>query len=409
LEGLFKVKLASCGRFRAIAIAAVFSACAVSRADINVFLNFNNFANTAQTAWSNAGFGGANALTPAEIAQLQTNIKTIMEGHYAGYTVNFLTTDPGGNRETLNLGATTGSGGLFGQAAGLDWRNNRKNEVANIYAHNMGGVFSSSTYTRAQAFVRFGHSVAGTASHELGHNLGLQHYDCYCHPSIGAPTYGGINGLQNTAIMATGSTGLTLAGRGVGRSFSQGERLKLEFAHGVTGNLGVTVTETAGAHNTFGNAQTVIGTQMPLSGLLAVNIDGRTTVSGESDMYRFTANAGAKIIANTFSAAGIMADSTNTALTLFDKDFNQLMFNDNITFSGNSFLQGSGGYSTDSLIQNFTAAYTGNYYLRVIGTGSGDYDLLIAGLNPVPEPATVLALAAGSLALLRRRTRRSKS
>jgi hypothetical protein len=393
-------------RFRALGISFLCSISAVSLADINVFMNFKNFANTAATAWSNAGFG-ASPLTAAEVNQLQTNIQQYVQGHYAGYTINFHTTDPGGNRETLNLGATTTTGGLFGRAAGLDWRNTRKNEVASIYAHNFGIIFPSSTYTRAQAFERFGISVAGTTSHELGHNLGLQHYDCYCHPSIMAPAYSNPGGIQNTSIMATGSTGLTLTQRGVNRSFSQGERLKLEFADGVAAMQGVTVAETGNPHDTFATSQAVFGTAMPLSGTTAVNIDASTTVSGQVDMYSFQAVAGSKIIANTFSAAGIMGDSTNTAIALFDRNFNTLMSNDNITFSGNSFLLGSGSYSTDSMIQNFTAGYTGTYYLRVIGTGTGDYDLLIAGLSPVPEPATVIALSIGTLALIRRKRRAS--
>lgn len=402
----FVSSLASPRLFRALAIGSAFAACAASQADINVFLNFNNFSNTAATAWANAGFSGANALTPADITNLQNNVKSLMEGHYAGYTVNFMTTDPGGNRETLNLGATTGSTGLFGQAAGLDWRNNRKNEVANVYAHNFGVVFPASTYTRAVALERFAQALAGTTSHELGHNLGLQHYDCYCHPSITPPAYV-TGGLQNTSIMATGSTGLTLTQRGGPRSFSQGERLKLEFADGVAAVQGVTIAETASAHNTFASAQTVFGTPLPLSGLTAVNIDGRTNVSGEIDMFSFSAVAGSKIIANTFSAAGIMGDSTDTALTLFDQSFNTLMSHGNITFSGNSFLQGSGGYSSDSLIQNFVAGYTGTYYLQVVGIGTGDYDLLLAGLNAVPEPGTMAALTIGALALLRRKRKKS--
>lgn len=399
----FDGTLASSRFIRVLAIGSVFAVCSASRADINVFLNFNGFSSTAQTAWTNAGFG-ASPLTAPEIANLQANIKTNIETHYAGYTINFLTSDPGGNRETLNLGATTGQSGLFGQAAGLDWRNNRKNEVANIYAQNFGGIFPASTYTRAQALDRFAISMAGTTSHELGHNLGLQHYDCYCHPSVTPPAYA-TGGIQNTSIMATGSTGITLTQRGVPRSFSQGERLKLEFADGVAAVQGVTVAETGAAHGTFATAQTVFGTSMPLSGVTAVNIDGRAAVSGESDFYAFTANAGSRIIANTFSAAGIMADSTDTAITLFDQSFGTLMTHGNITFSGNSFLQGSGGYSTDSLIQNFVATYTGVYYLRVIGTGTGDYDLLLGGLNPVPEPATMAVVAIGTLALLRRRKR----
>jgi hypothetical protein len=267
---------------------------------------------------------------------------------------------------------------------------------------------SSTSFTRAQNLDRIAHAIAGTASHELGHNTGLQHCDCYGQNSINAPTYGGITGQQNDAIMATGSTGLSSLRRGMPRSFNPHELLKLEFAEGFAPTLGTTVNEQAAAHGTLATAQLVTGNLLPISGKTAVNVDGRISTAGQLDYYRFEATAGSLISGNIYSAFW-ETDTVDSVVSLYNNAGTLLTSNNNIQFSGNSFNSGVGTYSNDSWVMNFVATYTGTYYFSVAGTGSnsvGDYEFLMSGMTPVPEPATMLVLGGGAALLLARRRRK---
>jgi hypothetical protein len=266
-------------------------------------------------------------------------------------------------------------------------------------------MINAGTFTRAQNLERLANAVAGTASHELGHNCGLQHYDCYGQDNINAPLYSGITGQQNDAIMATGSTGLTSFRRGLPRSFNPLETMKLEFADGFAPTLGQTVTEMVSPHGSIATAQAVFGTMLPISGRSAVNIDGGISANGQADYYSFQTTVGSLIVGNIFSSAW-ETDTVDTVLTLYNNAGAQVATNNNIAYTSTSF-GGSGTYSLDSIILNFQAAYSGVYYMAVRGNGSstGNYELLLAGASPVPEPATMLALGAGVAILLRRRRR----
>jgi hypothetical protein len=377
-------------------------------ADVNaadVWLNWTGAKANIDIAWSSAGLGGT-PITNAEYDALRANVMGKMQTHWSGFLANFTEVNPGGMFETLNLGATTSQGGLFGQAERLDWRNRFKDDVANLYLANFGIILSSTLYTRADNLERLANGIAGTASHELGHNCGLQHFDCYGQDSVRAPGYV-VTGQQNDAIMATGSTGLSLERRGRPRAFNPLETLKLEFADTFAPTLGTTVNEVVGNHGSTATAQLLVGTYMPITGRGAVNIDGRLGVSGELDYYSFEATTGSLITGNVFSDL-FETDDFDSILSLYNSSGVLLVTNDDITFSGNSFLSGAGGYSNDSLILNYQATYTGTYYLRVtnFGTTTGNYELLVGGLNAVPEPATVIALGAGLALLARRRRRR---
>lgn len=394
--------------FRSCCVAvsvSLFFLCASNAPANDVWLNWTGAKTNIDTAWASAGLGGT-PITNAEYDALRANVMGKMQTHWSGFLANFSETNPGGVFETLNLGATTGQSGLFGQAERLDWRNRFKDDVANLYLANFGIILSSTLYTRSENLERLANGIAGTASHELGHNCGLQHFDCYGQDSIQSPTYI-VTGQQNDAMMATGSTGLSLARRGLPRSFNPFEKLKLEFADTFAPSLGTTVAEQAGAHGNIATAQLLVGTYMPISNRGAINVDGRVGVAGELDYYRFEAAAGSLITGNIFSDL-FETDDFNSTIALFNNAGVQLASNDNITFSGNSFLQGVGGYSNDSLILNYQASYTGTYYFRVTTTGTttGDYEFLVGGLTAVPEPGTFIALGAGVAVLLRRRSRR---
>lgn len=389
--------------YAALVIALAFVLASRSEA-IDVYMDWAGSATTMAAAWSDAGYGAGAELTAPEITGIIGSAMAKVDAKYASYTVDFMDTVPSGDYEWVKLGSTTASTTTYGEASGLDWRNRVKDGGAELYLANFGPILSAAGFTRAENLARFSAAIANTAAHELGHALGLQHYDAYGIPGITAPGYM-FSGEQNESIMATGITGLTAPDRGHDRFFNPFEELKLEFADGVAATLGTTVAEAAGPKDTLATAQSIFGTVMPVSGLSAVNVDGATSIPGQVDIYKFFMIGGTTITANTMSH-GHYLPFTDTTITLMDGTGTPMFSSTDIHFEGDDFMSpGAAYYSDDSLILNFTAPTTGVYYMKVTGTAPGDYDLLMAGLSTVPEPTTVVAISAGLLLMIRWRRR----
>ena len=374
----------------------------------DVWLDWSGFESQIAQAWSSAGYGAGDALTGAEYLMFKSEVKSRMASQFSGYSINLVETAPGGLYERIIFGATTTSSGLLGRAERLDWRNRFKDDIARLYLKNFGFIINAGTYTRAENLDRLTNGITGTASHELGHNTGLQHFDAYGQDNIRAPGYGGITGQQNDSVMATGSTGLTGFRRGLPRWLNPFSKLKLEYADDIAPTLGTTISEDAGSKNTFGSAQFIWGDTLPITGKTAVNIEGIIGSASEIDFYKFTSRTGELISANIFSDLFPVPD-TDTIIRLYNAGGTVLVTNDDISYNRNSFMTGSGRYSSDSLILNYEATYTGTYYLSVFGKDPGSYDFLVSGLDPVPEPASIIALGLGAAALLRRRKRTKSS
>lgn len=393
--------------YKPLALMAAVAVFGSANASINVWLDYAGFDSTVVTAWTNGGYSGANALTAGEILGIKNDVQTKLETIYNGFDVTFNQSNPGGVFETLRLGATTTSSGLYGEADRIDWRNKIKTDSAEIYAHNFANIIMTGSFNRAQNLERLKNALAGTTAHEFGHNLGLQHYDPFGVDSIRAPGYTGVTGQQNNQIMATGGTGLSALQRGTMRAFGPVELVKLQYAEGMTSTPGKVEAEAAGAKNSLASAQAITGAILPITNHSAVVVEGRIQASQEVDIYKFQADAGSLIYANTQSTYlnAPAGGTVNTIISLLDSNGTVLTTNDNIRYSTTAFMTTGATYGNDSLIQNFVAQYSGTYYLSVQGSGTdtGSYDLLMTGLNPVPEPATMAALGAGVLWMARRR------
>ncbi|MEZ5164201.1 MAG: PEP-CTERM sorting domain-containing protein [Fimbriimonadaceae bacterium] len=353
-------------------------------------------------SWTAAGYGAGMEMTASDYAFIHHTVEATLEGIFAPFSIGFGITPPAGAHEKIFFGAATTSG-AFGVADAIDWRNKMSSNTATVFSGNFGGMMSAGMFDRATNLSRFATSLAGTAAHELLHNHGLQHYDAFGWPDISVSDgYAGVAGQQNDSIMATGSTGLTLERRTMPRVLNPLEMIKLEFGMGVTPTPGVTVMEDGGSNGSFATAQFVLGHTLAIAGGTAVNVDGSLSSSGDEDIYKFHASLGSLITANTFSAL-TEGDSVDTLITLYNDMGDVIFTNDNISYTTGSF-GGVGFYSTDSIIMNYAADYTGYYYLEVESAGgSGDYELLLAGIDTVPEPATMFGLASLGLLAFRRR------
>lgn len=388
------------------AIAATLSATTAHA--IEVHLDFSGSSSLLHGSWVDGGYGDGGPLswTASDFLSTQHSVKAKMEAIFSPFTVTFSTFDdvPTGPHATLGFGATGGDPGLLGLSSTLDWRNTSLIDGAVIYSGKFGGTFMAGTTVdhKVRDLDRLSTALANIAAHELGHTLGLQHYDAYGLPAFMAPGYAGITGQQNGSIMSSGPSGATIMGLGDAlKTWSKLSFNKLEYADGVVDTVGKTISEAAGAKSTLATAQYVTLDSLSESGTPAVNIEGETGEAGQLDFYRFDAVLGNLITLNTFSDL-ILGDTTNTTLGLFDASGALLATNGDISYSGNSFMTGAGVYSTDSLILNFSATYTGSYYAGVLGSGSsGDYNLLITGA--VPEPTILYAAGVGSLLWLKRR------
>ena len=121
----------------------VFAACmsmlslAASHAATTVFMDYTNFSNQLNTIALSAG---VPSFTPAEELEIKANILGYLQTAFDGFDVSFSESPPGGDFPTLTFAL---SGGGFGQADHIDYRNKQAVDTARDIYHQFRYVCRS--------------------------------------------------------------------------------------------------------------------------------------------------------------------------------------------------------------------------------------------------------------------------
>ncbi|MEM9940747.1 MAG: hypothetical protein AAF939_04085 [Planctomycetota bacterium] len=382
--------------------------CSACFGQMNVFLDYSNFETRLSELASSAGVDNFSA---AEVTSIRAGIKTNLETMFSQFDgISFTESDPGGARPELLFGL---EGGGLGVADHIDFLNVAIQDTARVFTAQFGFVVDefSGGNNRSDQLSQLTAALSGTAAHELGHNLGLRHHDAH-----GDLTYEGTpvntNGVEDTRIMATGSTGLSEAGREVIRDFSVNSLVKLAYANQtlLSGNPQA-ANEVGDAGDTIADAQVVDFETIPVANRFGEVIIGSIDSNNDVDLYEvqlaansvFTIDVNNDVIATTFFR------NFDNEIALLDDQGNVLYSSTDTFYSTTQFGAGD-GRDFDGVLYNVNIFDQGTYYVRINSQGGssfGDYRVLMHSnllAATIPEPSSALfCLSALSCILGRRR------
>lgn len=359
----------------------------------DVKLDFTNFelrlANTAAV-------GGKPNFTAPEVATIKSGIITKLETMYADFDMTFVEGIAGATEPTVTFGETAAPG-FLGEADHIDFLNMDPADTARVYSGNFGfiidGINETVPLTRPAQIAQLTAALAGTAGHEVAHNLGLRHHDAYSNSTFtGTPIV--TTGDQNMRVMSTGSTGLNEAEREVDRTFSRNSLVKLAYAAGTLPTNPSAISETAAPNDTTGTAMVLSPDTLTIAGgFLSKVVQGDLSSIVDVDVFAFPGVAGTLLTAdmNNDYFSGSTATDANTFLEVIGPDGSTVLASSSSSrYSGDSYGGASGsGDAFDPAVFNVPIATTGTYYVRVTGedlTFGSDYTLLIHA-TAVPEPS----------------------
>lgn len=362
----------------------------------DILLDFTDFGTRLDELAVGLG-EGAGYFTPAEQAMMKADIETALETAFSDFSsLVFSPTPVGGAQATIVFGLTASPGSL-GLADHIDFLNVVGTaDTARVFTANFGFIVETFE-PKATQVAELTAALAGTAVHEVAHNLGLRHHDAYSDLTYDGTVIADTGGVQNSTVMATGSTGLTEAGREVARTFSQNSLVKLAYASGtLPSNPGPIPEEADGvlgdAGGTTGTAQALALDAIPIAGgLFGKVVQADFDSVADVDVYSFTAAAGASITVdvNNDYFSGSTSTNANTFIELIDPTLAVIASDDVSAYANNTYGSGASGDGFDPAVFNIPAPSTGTYYVRVtaedISLGT-EYTLLLH-TTAVPEPS----------------------
>jgi hypothetical protein len=388
----------------AAALCALFSFSLPARAAVTAWLDYTDFdARMSELA----AVATVTPYTLEEQAQIRAIILSGLQNIYSGFDVSFTETRPvSGDYERLVWGLPTSEANLLGLADRIDFRNQHGNDVSRIYTANFARYVNEfdGTDQRKEQLTQLSHALLGTAAHELAHNFGIEHCDCYACQGVSPDNYGNTGGLQNSHIIATGGTGLNEAGRETMRTFSSWERVKLAYGKGLLAGTPPVLAEQALVHDSLGTAQTISLTDIPIADASSALITGEISEVNEMDYFSFSLLAGQTFTARVHSETmAHIGNPVNSFMSFFAPSGATLFADDDIEYNRNVFNSGLATdlYSRDTFFVNIPITETGIYSLAVSGVGgdTGGYELLLATTPVVVPEASAGWLSCSGLVL----------
>ena len=201
-----------------------------------VFMDYTNFSNHLNTISLSAGF------RPSRLPKSWKSKPTFWitcKTRLMVFDVSFSETPPGGAFPTLTFAL---SGGGFGQADHIDYRNKQAADTARTFTTSFDS-FVEANEPRSQQIME--HRRPWLAPPLMNWATIL---DSATTTVTGIPpshiSSVAVNsmGIQNTHIMATGSTGINEVGRERVRTFSEHSMVKLSFAEGLNSFIPASVS-----------------------------------------------------------------------------------------------------------------------------------------------------------------------
>ena len=336
-----------------------------------------------------------NQFTVADRQEIQSNIVSELEAIYAGYNLNFVTSQPAGVHDVIYFGGDDDlpeiSNSTFGRASSdlgnLQTRtytttnNGNPPGVSTIFTGNFSSSLEPRFNTREESIEEISVALGGTAAHEFGHSFGLFHQ--YAYSAIGISDLTNSGGLQNQHLMATGSTGLNEAQRETRRTLAPFSRVILDIAGGSTTYGGAALVDNpvistfeggpgAGADGgdaggSFGTATDLVFSIGESSGDEISFIEGDLDSTTDVDVFKFSTTVETTLSAHVFTAPRIPGFAIfDSVLELVDGSGTVIALSDDIAWNGNNFGDPPNALDRDtgSFLVNVTVD-PGEYFLRV--------------------------------------------
>jgi hypothetical protein len=350
---------------------------------------------------------------------MRTDVANGMANMYRGFDVTFTTSRPTTGPFTELIYDNAGLGGVADE---IDFRNLNPNNTAFIGTNFTGSGFAGTVAQRTTYAINVG-------GHELGHTLGLRHYDSF------GPIGSGVLNANTAANFLPDFTGPTSANEfffntmstpaiGGNASFDNfinsndvalGDRslAKLSFV-----DQGPVFAETTSNNNSIATAQMLdlgvitspqqrpLGTEnggMDLAFRAAV-VEGAISFASDVDFFAFDAFAGDLVSIELISRVlDRIVDDIDGELRVFDENGNTL------DYYGQSAFNDDEIESFDPWILDLLIPENGTYFVEVDNstqfapTDTGGYELYVYTYGAIPEPGAFSVLGLCGLLFFRRR------